>query len=249
MLKYVSSYKEEYVSLRAEILERISIMNTQGQSAISVVIAFWAAGLALMGIRIGFNPDNTLQTYQLIGLCMGESISFCAALWILCPLSLKSAENINQLAALSAYIKVFHEWIPGRHGVDMHPNWETIDAKTNHMKTVQKMSGKCLYNSEYQILGILSMSLFVISVISYAGIIRSDTQSSVSTISVVITVIIYTLIIKFDIFCFYKICKASSVKKHFQDYLEDATKRYKEIAKEEGLIEPEESSIGNMLKM
>lgn len=35
----------EYKSLRDEILQRISLMNTQATSAITIVLTMWASGL------------------------------------------------------------------------------------------------------------------------------------------------------------------------------------------------------------
>lgn len=40
----------EYQTLRNEIVERISIINSQASNAMSLIITTWAAGFALLGV-------------------------------------------------------------------------------------------------------------------------------------------------------------------------------------------------------
>jgi len=52
---------EEYTSIRAELIERIKIMNSQEASALVAIITSWAAG---------FTFANEILTKKLLSVCI-----------------------------------------------------------------------------------------------------------------------------------------------------------------------------------
>ena len=166
----------EYNSLRQEILERITLMNSQNSSAIQVIIPLWVAGFTLMGIRLGGDIDSIMVK---IGLCWGESIAFYVVIPILCSMAIRSAENIRQIAALGSFIRVHYELLPKVIGTNNKGAeqffWESMDAAASKLKKsdektcLQKrfLNGLIFYNREYLWMALTSLAFWVVSLISF----------------------------------------------------------------------------------
>lgn len=79
---------------------------------------------------------------------------------MLVPMAIKSGENLRQLASLSAYIRVFYDFL-----TDGQYIWDTADK---HVSAVTTAKGTHMFwlkqfNSEYIILGIASLIFLLLS--------------------------------------------------------------------------------------
>lgn len=130
--------KEEYRMLRSEVIARIGTMNTQSSNAINITVAIWAAGFAILGFR---SSSSLSKLVDLNYLYLGQIASFLFSIVILYPLSLKSGENLRQLASIGAYIRIFYEYIPCIRHMDTEIYlWETFDKQVNEMAMPQDTS-------------------------------------------------------------------------------------------------------------
>lgn len=86
------------------------------------------------------------------------------------PLSVKSGENLIQLASLSAYIRVFYDRLSTNKS---KMNWETSNniLSNANVDKGKRSSFMKFYNEEYTILAMISFSLYVFfSIISIIAI-------------------------------------------------------------------------------
>lgn len=155
----------EYKSLRDEILQRISLMNTQATSAITIVLTMWASGLGLVGIQMT-NLYKLTSTFH-ISLCFGEIGCFFCSLLVLIPLSLKSGENLMQQIAIGIYLKIFYFSLIKERKIRskiIYP-WEYVNGLINPIFTDNNSKNNILLlfmNAEYAVLGFVS-TVFTLS--------------------------------------------------------------------------------------
>lgn len=152
----------EYETLRNEIVERISIINSQASNAMSLIITTWAAGFTLLGVQA---TNRNISEDMIILLSVGEETAFFFAILFLLPMAVKSGENLKQLASLGIYIRVFYEYVPRyrRDKKDLYL-WETADKHINIGATSKGLSDKVIqmYNMEYVLLGLLSFAFWIL---------------------------------------------------------------------------------------
>lgn len=179
----------EYQTLRNEIVERISIINSQASNAMSLIITTWAAGFALLGVQA---TNKTISEDMIILLSVGEEIAFFFAILFLLPMAVKSGENLKQLASLGIYIRVFYEFVPRYRGEkkDLYL-WETADKHINICATSKGLSDKVIqmYNMEYVLLGLLSFAFWIL-VAAYHVSIVFDNKGNGWELSVLIIILV-----------------------------------------------------------
>lgn len=88
---------QEYETLRSEILNRTTLINSQSSNAIVTVISSWAAGITLLGLT----TSQGIGPHTLINLCYIASIIFLVPAFYFLPLAIKSGENLQQIVAIS----------------------------------------------------------------------------------------------------------------------------------------------------
>ena len=159
MMKEVQSKKfseHEYDSLRSEIVSRIENINNQASSAIITILSTWTIGFALIVAVKEFEIESP------IFLIIDASI-FLVPIYYFVPLSIKSGENIQQIASISAYIKVFYDYYSLRCGAELF-NWETsnnICSAVNVNRGEKSLLMK-FYNDEYTILSSASLLIYIL---------------------------------------------------------------------------------------
>lgn len=159
MIKEVQNKKfseHEYDSLRSEIISRIENINNQASSAIITILSTWTIGFALIVAVKEFEIESP------IFLIIDASI-FLVPIYYFVPLSIKSGENIQQIASISAYIKVFYDYYSLRCGAELF-NWETsnnICSAVNVNRGEKSLLMK-FYNDEYTILSSASLLIYIL---------------------------------------------------------------------------------------
>lgn len=213
MPKKIQFNIQEYSSLRNEITVRLSIINSQSNTALLTIISAWAAGIAL---KYGTNIEEIMSTDEIINVATLNFIRpliFLIPILYLLPLAVKSGENLIQLASLSAYIRVFYDYLsPNKNKM----NWETSNnilsnANIDRGKASHKMR---FYNSEYTILAIISLLLYIgFAIISIVTI-----ESLVEEIYYIFCIVTYVLAGICSIVVIITIYKSSSMKSTLMKY-------------------------------
>lgn len=151
--------ENEYTSIRTELIERIKLLNSQSFTVLATVVSFWAIGLTFK-VQI-LDKISNLDLIQQILINFLSAIFFLIPIFIFIPLSAKSGENLLQIASLSAYIKVFHDYPVSTDRINT--NWETSNnllSKANVNRG--KINSMNLYNEDYTILSIVSFIIYII---------------------------------------------------------------------------------------
>lgn len=156
--------EDEYQTLRSEILERNSAIFSQSSTAIVTIISTWAAGISLL-VLIADNSD--IEPIYLIAICYFSSLMFLVPVFYFIPLSIKSGENLQQIASISAYLRVFYEY-PSLERKKEIKNWEITNSLMSKVNVdrAKKSYPFYLYNAEYTILSSISFILYIISAYS-----------------------------------------------------------------------------------
>ena len=100
---------EEYTSIRAELIERIKIMNSQEASALVAIITSWAAGFTFAN-EILTKKFIMLDSFGTVVFQCLQTFIFLIPIFYFVPLAIKSGENLTQMVSLSAYIRVFYDY-------------------------------------------------------------------------------------------------------------------------------------------
>lgn len=154
---------QEYISIRSEMCQRISAINAQSHTAILTIITAFGAGITL---NYNAQVDKIDNIAGFISLNIIRSLIFLIPILYLLPLAVKSGENLIQIASLSAYIRVFYDYISDDNS---KMNWETSNnvlsnANINRGKRSFYMK---FYNEEYTVLASISFVLYIVfSIIS-----------------------------------------------------------------------------------
>lgn len=150
----------EYNTLREETITRITLINQQASTAIVTIISVWAAGI---GMLVMISGKEIADTYSILGLNFVNACIFLVPIFYFIPLAIKSGENLKQLAAISAYIKVFYDSLSVRNSKDLM-NWETSNYLLGFLNTKNDKNNLWVYfyNEEYTILAFFSYVFYVI---------------------------------------------------------------------------------------
>lgn len=153
--------ESEYTSIRAEMIERIRLINSQSFTALAAVISFWAAGFTFKMALIS-NSTYFAELYEKIIMEFLSAVIFLMPIFLFVPLSVKSGENLTQIASLSAYIRVFYDY-PVHKG-KKNKNWETSNNLLSNANVDKKGKSKIfkLYNGDYTILASISLVIYMI---------------------------------------------------------------------------------------
>lgn len=220
---------QEYTSIRSEMVQRISIINAQSHTAILTIITAFGAGITLNYNTQAVQIDDTVG---FVSLNIIRSLIFIIPILYLLPLAVKSGENLIQLASLSAYIRVFYDYLSDS---DVRMNWETsnnILSNANIDRGKRSFYMK-FYNEEYTVLASISFVLYVVfSAISFLML-----KSVLETKYLIIIVIIYVIlaVVLFCIIIF--IHKSSGMKNTLMKYTPIYVEGYIKRAIELGIID------------
>ena len=201
----------EYNSLRTEMIERISSIYTISNLAITTVISAWTAGLALLIFLL--SKDATIDAYYITFAGFIDSLFFLAPILFFLPIVTKNSENLNQIASLSAYIRVFYEYIRPKYkngDIDRY-SWEysnNLVSNINVDRGKKSISLK-LYNEEYTLLSILSFLMYLATAIIN---IKKAFDSNLTPYLHLIIVALYSSLILIAFIFIIKIHKTSSIK-------------------------------------
>lgn len=123
---------EEYNSIRAEMIERIQILNNQSISSISACIAAWVITATLF--LASFTKDFFLLEINNTVLCIMLLISSLLPTIFLFPAAIKSGENLAQITAISCFIRVFFE----HSNTDRLLSWESANNSLSNVNVHRK---------------------------------------------------------------------------------------------------------------
>lgn len=224
---------DEFNTLRAETVERISIMNNQASNAINLILATWIAGFTLLGIQLTNQKD--LSTFYLIILSIGQMSAFYLSLLMIIPMATKSGENLRQLISIGMYIKVFYDYLSilkqDSETVSTYYLWEYTDKLLSSFTTSKgkKQLKYRLLNSEYVILSAASALFLFISALLSFNFINAYCHT-------IYLYILYLLIIISSIILVLFTNYLSSSKRNLMDLSVEYTKKYLIIAADIGII-------------
>lgn len=150
----------EYNALRAETITRITLINQQASTAIVTIISVWAAGI---GLLILTSEKEITDILSIIVLNFINAFIFLIPVFYFIPLAVKSGENMTQLVSVSAYLKVFYDYLSCKNSEDLM-NWETSNYLFSFFseKHNKKSFLIYLYNEEYTILASASYVFYII---------------------------------------------------------------------------------------
>lgn len=143
--------EKEYAALREEIVNRIQIMNTHNVAMITVVVAIWAVAGLLFGEAI----KSESETVQIVGSIL-SSFLMLVPTFIITPLAVKSGDNLDQIASIAGYMKVFVE-LP----TILNENEKRLAWEAYQKKGIIKKSRLKFFNSEYLLLSVCAIVLYV----------------------------------------------------------------------------------------
>lgn len=236
--EYIPS-DQEYQTLRSEILTRTTLISSQSSTAIATIISSWVAGISLLGLALkeGINPNS------LITMCYLASIVFLIPIFYFVPLAVKSGENMQQIIAISTYIRVFHEYPTMKKRRDLK-NWEITNSLINPITSGhgKRSRNAYIYNVEYTVLSCISLALYIIcAFLTYSHIVEIKdvalyTLSWYRSINIVVFLILGIL----GLLCILKIRKVSSTKEAVINQTNMYIITYLERSKDLGLIESDE---------
>lgn len=162
--KFTPSF-HEYNSLRQELITRITLINNQAHTAILTILTIWSAGFVLLAKAPDMVKNEFYFSPNLIIFLI--NFIFLIPIFYFIPLSVKSGENITQIASISAYIKVFYEYKSLR---DKEPlfNWETTNNTASSINVYRGKTsrGMLFFNEEYTILSLSSLVIYIIVLLS-----------------------------------------------------------------------------------
>ena len=183
--KYHINDYSEYKALRDEMLTRLNFINAYSNKTLTVIIALWAVGFTLVGVRFGIYSESGYYVNR--AFTFAESIAFFMVIPIVHSIVNKHDENIRQIASIGAYLRVFYECIPMLNQEESCFYWENVDASLNLVKVASdgNKGNKIIkyvyqrlhfdsfidfYNWEYLYMALASVVFWFISIISFISI-------------------------------------------------------------------------------
>ena len=234
--KYIFS-EVEYNSLRSELVSRIGLINSQSSTALTTIISTWAVGLTLLIFLFGQN--NQLSGYTEIVIGFINSLIFLIPVAYFIPLAIKSGENLTQIASLSAYIRVFFEYLSERPENDTLPRygWEATNTLVSNINALRKSKGRTLlmFNEEFTILSIASVMIYFIS--AELNIARIYQSVNVPSLILIVASVVYAVFAVLAIVMVNLIHRSSCIKLNMMEKSSIYIEAYiYNIAAELGLI-------------
>ena len=150
---------EEYNTLRQEMITRIGLVNSQSHTAILTILTIWGSGFVLLAnLPKIIETDNCFSPIPFILL---SCFVFLVPVFYFLPLSIKSGENLKQIASLTAYIEVFYETYNIQKCGKLF-YWHTINEKDGDSDGDKELVSyfTFLYNIEYTVLACSSLTIY-----------------------------------------------------------------------------------------
>lgn len=238
----ISGSENEYISLRDEIIERVTVMNNQASSAFGVILTVWAAGFTCLGIMAACWTQMSYPYMRWLSICPVGA--FFISLLIILPMAIKSGENVRQIISIGVFIKIFYEYIPSIKNQGCNNiGWETANAIVNRGIT-QKAKNKRFFNwfdgkindrinSEYTLLGIASLFFMFIAILINREIVRNSER-------IWIYYTAYSICLFFSIFYIGIISFQSNGKRNAKMANQSYTKEFLLLAIEKSILTEEE---------
>ena len=212
MAKKYNFSEAEYSSIRAELVSRIGLSNSQSSTALTTIISTWATGLTLLIFLSGQN--NQLSDYAEIIIRFINSLIFLIPVAYFIPLAIKSGENLTQIASISAYIRVFFEYLREESDDNGLPrySWEATNTLVSNINALRKGKGKLLlmYNEEFTILS--SASVMIYSVCAGLNIATIYKSAFITSWVFAIAIVIYAVFAVLSIIMIIIIHRSSCAK-------------------------------------
>ena len=162
--KYYFS-EAEYESIRTEVINRINAIYSQSNTALTTLISTWVAGITLFIFLTG--DRQALPYYAEIVMRFFTSLVFLIPVFFFIPLAIKSGENLTQIASISAYIRVFFEYLGEKSDDTSLPRygWEITNTLVSNINAFRKNKSKFILrvNDEFTILSIISVIIYCIN--------------------------------------------------------------------------------------
>lgn len=235
--------ENEYTSIRTKMIERIKLLNSQSFTALAAIISFWAAGftykMALLSSGVSF-----IEIYEKVVMDFLSAVIFLIPIFLFVPLSVKSGENLSQIASLSAYIRVFYDY-PIRNG-KRNMNWETSNNLLSNANVDRKSKSKItrFYNDEYTILSCISFFLYIVfELVNFKKMYLMFVDKQVSYLFFHILIILYIIMSVVSLLAIIMIHKASSMKNTLMRGTIYYVQGYIKRANELGIIKDEDMEL------
>lgn len=151
----------------------MQIVNRLVSNTSSIILSTWGPAFVILGLIVANKPS----VFMFRVLVIFQIILLVSSVWLLYPLALKSGENLKQLALLSAYIRVFFEYIPCLRN-EGQMKWEIFNSKLNGVThglsidenaSIQTMAIKYAqyrkmkhFNREYLVLGLTAFLMIIV---------------------------------------------------------------------------------------
>lgn len=228
MIDEIKFNTQEYASIRNELVQRLAAINAQSHTAILTIVTAIGAGITLMDAQV----DQINNEVGYISLNIIRSLIFLIPILYLFPLAVKSGENLIQIASLSAYIRVFYDYISKS---NEKMNWETSN---NILSNANVDRGKRsfymkFYNEEYTVLAIISYLLYI----GFSAISIMILKSVVDKRFLIGLGIFYALLALFSLVVVIFIHKSSGMKNTLMKYTPIYVEGYIKRAIEMGVID------------
>lgn len=236
----------EYSALRDELISRISLINSQENTALTTTIGFWAASVVLLAV----NPQTVQDKLVLqIALNLLQALILIIPIVLMVPIACKSGENLYQISVMSSYIKIFYEYASltgtGEKPLTGVLCWELVNdvtsmitdnTKQRECDVIRKKHFKRRYlkwlNNSYTVLAAISIILYAFE--SAYLLVRWYNVLNGSDFIVLFGILSFFMII--SIILLFIIRKESSVMTNFISPKKEAIRIFLKKAKAVGII-------------
>lgn len=218
--KYTFS-EAEYESIRTEVINRINAIYSQSNTALTTIISTWVAGITLFIFLTG--DRQSLPYYTEIVMRLFTPLVFLIPVFFFIPLAIKSGENLTQIASISAYIRVFFEYLGEKSDDTSLPRygWEITNTLVSNINAFRKDKSKFILrvNDEFTILSIISVIIYCISaglnIVTILETLKGENLQNSIWIYIIIAICIFFAV--FSIIIVIKIHNSSCVKRNLID--------------------------------
>lgn len=235
--------EEEYKTWRDEILARSAAINNQSQTAIVTIISTWVIGITLLILT---SENQKIEAATFLAVSYIECLVFIIPIFYFIPLAIKSGENLQQIASISAYIRVFHEYL-SMGQKNKIKNWEITNSMTSVSFVDRGKNSRVMYiyNEEYTILSFLSFVLYAITAWVACHNIYSLNDSIIFCVINTVIFIVLGVVCLFSVIFIHRV---SCVKYWSMGKIDWYIKAYIARAVELGLIDSDDDRVYEILK-
>lgn len=235
--KYISKQfsEDEYASIRNEMIQRINTINSQASTAVVTILSTWAAALTL---SLELIKNIELAPNDLLLIIIIRTVIFLVPIFYFIPLAAKSGENVTQIVSISAYIRVFYDYLSFKNNTKKM-NWETSNNVMSAINVNRNNKESLLLrfcHETYTILAICSLIFYMIFCVFSIIKIQTVFESLVVYIFSVIAIILCC----FAIVAIIIIHNASRTKKNMMDKTQRYIEGYIQRAHELGIYSEED---------